>query len=303
MRYSIFCFFKVSSLFFMVSAVFLWTAVATGCSYVEDDGDGGGAHVTFLDVGQGLSVLLESGARYALFDTGPDSAGFVDTLLAHGIDTLEWVVVSHNHRDHAGGFMEFCGTGKAAVPRVHVRRLFVGPDTSGGFIRDSVLRLAGRLGIPVDTLLREASLELGAEGVVHRMDVLWPPAYLEVGENGASVVLRADFGASSMLLTGDLDSAGERRLLELSPMLNAELMQVGHHGSSGSSSLGFISKVAPRYAVISVGKGNSYGHPANSVVRKLEYVLGDSSRIFRTDRDGSIKFEYVEGVGLISEVQ
>lgn len=280
--------------------------------------------VVFLDVGQGLAVLLEWAGKFALYDTGPDSVGVVDSLLARGVDTLEWVVLSHNHRDHAGGFMEIGGRtgvdgavshiGTALIgtaPRVQVRRLYVGPDTASGFVRDSVLRLARRYGIPVDTLVRGMALAIDEAGTAlfnktvsldktaPRFQVLWPPEYVRVGENGASVVLRAEYGAGSMLLPGDLDSVGERRLLELSPTLEADLMQVGHHGSAGSSSLQFVAQVAPRYAVVSVGEANDYGHPTQSTVRKFEYVLGDSARFFRTDLDGSVEFELHKNLGII----
>ena len=347
MRYSVFSIKK-----WVLAAVFALTA----CTCVIDEGEEEALplRVEFLDVGQGLAVLLEYGGRFALYDTGPDSVGVVDSLIARGVDTLEWVVVSHNHRDHAGGFMEFAagrggvsgeaGAGFARVgtaprvvdssqvgsaARVHVRRLFVGPDTAGGFVRDSVLRVARRLGVPVDTLVRGDALGFAADcgqssgagkgspecvagagqfsgvgqssgvGDAPRFDVLWPPDYVREGGNPASVVLRVEFGASAALLTGDLDSAGERRLLELSPTLSAGLLQVPHHGSAGSSSLRFVAQVAPDYAVASVGAGNSYGHPAMSVVRKYAYVLGDTARFFRTDRDGSVTFELWPDLGVV----
>ena len=103
------------------------------------------------------------------------------------------------------------------------------------------------------------------------------------------------------MLTADLDSAGERRLLEYSPSLRADVLQVPHHGSAGSNSIGFLSQVAPRYAVVSVGAKNAYGHPAASVMRKLFYVVGDSSAVYRTDRDGSVTFELLEGVGIVPD--
>ena len=255
--------------------------------------------VTALDVGQGLAVLLECGGRYALYDSGPDSAGVADTLRARGIDSLEWVLVSHYHRDHGGGFFEFDS-------KVRVRNLFVGPDTSGGFVRDSVLAIAHRASIPVDPLMRGESFgeslcgDMPESAVAPRFDVLWPPAYVREGGNPASVVVRVEYGAGSALLTGDLDSAGERRLMELSPTLSTDLLQVGHHGSAGSSTLRFVAQVAPEYAVVSVGAKNRYGHPSASVVRKFEYVLGDTARFFRTDRDGSVRFELWPGLGVVA---
>ena len=341
----------------MLAFVAIFALVAS-CGFVIEEGapEPSPLRVTFLDVGQGLAVLLDCGGRYAMYDMGPDSVGMIDSLVARGVDTLEWVVVSHNHRDHAGGFMELAGAargdgcgsvaGVGDAPRVYVRRLYVGPDTSGGFIRDSVLRVARGFGIPVDTLVRGMSLGLAACGAVAgigdagglpsgdggslgqpsgdadaigqfsgdgegsrglssnigdapRFDVLWPPDYVREGGNPASVVVRVEFGAASLLLTGDLDSAGERRLLELSPTLSAGLLQVPHHGSAGSSSLRFISRVAPDYAVVSVGAGNAYGHPREEVVRKYAYVLGDTARFFRTDLQGSVGFEMWPDIGVV----
>ena len=305
--------------FFLYAKVLAFAAIfalGASCTCVFGDvpEDPEPLRVTFIDVGQGLAVLLDYGGRYAMYDMGPDSAGVMDTLAARGVDTLEWVVLSHNHRDHAGGFMEIVGDGLLRAgdapleagsfrvgdaPRVYVRRLYVGPDTSGGFIRDSVLTLARGFGIPVDTLVRgDACGQFSGSGDAPRFDVLWPPDYVREGGNPASVVVRVEFGAASMLLTGDLDTAGERRLLELSPTLSADLLQVPHHGSAGSSSLRFIAQVAPGYAVASVGAGNSYGHPREDVVRKYGYVLGDTARFFRTDLQGSVVFELYSGLGV-----
>lgn len=275
-------------------------AVMSGCMYVSGSAEGESTmHVAAIDVGQGLAVLLEYDERYAMYDFGPDSVGVVDSLLARGVDTLEWVVLSHNHRDHIGGFLELAGRG------VFVRRLYVGPDTAGAFFRDSVLRVARALGTPVDTLLRGGNVSFGggvngsADGECPRFEVLWPASYLRVGENRASVVLLGKFGASKLLLTGDLDSVGERQLLEMNPTLSAELLQVAHHGSAGSNTLSFLSQVSPKYAFVSVGQGNRYGHPAPSVVRKLNLVLGDSTKLYRTDLQGSVRFELSPNMGVL----
>ena len=285
-------------------------AVFSACMYAEGGDEAGGLRVSFLDVGQGLAVLLEEDGRYALYDTGPDSAGLVDTLAARGVRSLEWVLVSHAHRDHGGGFMEFARAVESGALRVG--RLYVGPDTYAGIVRDSVLRLAARLKVPVDTVARGSVLGMrgqggapagggsGAAAPGARLDVLWPPKGEGLAENAASVVVLLEYGGYGMLLTADLDSAGERRLLEYSPSLRADLLQVAHHGSAGSSTIGFLSKVAPRYAVVSVGEKNAYGHPAAPVMRKLAYVVGDSSAVYRTDRDWSVTFDLVEGAGVIS---
>ena len=278
--------------------------VPVGCTWVSEAGEEERPlRVTVLDVGQGLAVLLEYDGRFSLYDAGPDSAGVADSLRARGVQELEWVVLSHNHRDHVGGFVE--------LKDIRVKHLFVGPDTAGGVWRDSVLYIAHKRGIPVDTLLRGRTLQFESSGgssgdgfpgfgEVPDIRVLWPTDYDVVSGNHGSVVLQVEWGKASALLTGDLDSLGERGLLELSPTLTADLLQVGHHGSAGSSGLQFLAQVSPEYAVASVGVTNPYGHPSEQVVQKLKYVLGDSLRFFRTDKDGSACFELWPGMGVIS---
>ena len=283
----------------------LWSALfgllLSACTY--DSGWSGGpepVRVTFLDVGQGLAVLLENEGRFALYDTGPDSAGLVDTLVSRGVKSLDWVLVSHFHRDHGGGFMEMGAALKSG--KLQVGRLLVGRDTAVGFVSDSIFKVARRYKIPVDTLERGDTLFF-ADGL--RLECLWPVSYGRYGENRASVVLMGSMAGpqvereSAVLFTGDLDTVGENRLMELSRDLSADLLQVGHHGSAGSSGLQFLAQVAPKYAAIGVGKNNRYGHPKEDVVNKLRIVTGDSSAVYRTDLHGSFSFEMWPGVGLV----
>lgn len=289
-----------------------------GCTYVSGTGElESAAKVSFLDVGQGLAVLLEYEGNYALYDAGPDSVGVMDSLRARGVDTLQWVVASHYHRDHVGGLFEL-GSGlkndKKSSPVV--KRLYVGLDTTSGFIRDSLFRVAKRFGIPVDTVFRGNEVRLHGKddaGSGLRLKALWPPEFTPLGGNESSVVMecrletlgyREESGGMSpsegtFLLTGDLDSASERRLLELSPSLEADLLQIPHHGSAGSSSLRFLSQISPKFAVISVGRSNGYGHPTSEVLRKLGAVIGDSAAIFRTDLEGTLTFHIISGMGVV----
>ena len=282
----------------------LWSAVfaalLSGCTY--DSGWGGEpvpVRITFLDVGQGLAVLLEHDGRFALYDSGPDSAGLADTLASRGVKSLDWVLVSHFHRDHGGGFMEMGPALKSG--QLEVGRLLVGLDTAVGFVSDSIFKVARRYKIPVDTLERGDTVFF-AEGL--RLECLWPVSYGRFGENRASVVLQGSMVGpqagreSAFLFTGDLDSVGENRLMELSHDLSADLLQVGHHGSAGSSTLQFLARVSPKYAGIGVGKNNRYGHPKDEVVNKLRLITGDSAAIYRTDLHGSFTFEMWPGVGL-----
>ena len=279
----------------------LFSVLLSGCTY--DSGWGGEPEpikISFLDVGQGLAVLLERDGHFALYDTGPDSAGLVDSLAGRGVKSLDWVLVSHFHRDHGGGFMEMDAALKSG--KLQVGRLLVGLDTAVGFVSDSVFKVARRNKIPVDTLVRGDTVFF-AENC--KLECLWPVSYGRFGENRASVVLMGSMVGpqaereSSFLLTGDLDSVGENLLMELSRDLSTDLLQVGHHGSAGSSGLQFLAQVSPRYAAIGVGKNNRYGHPKEEVLNKLRIITGDSSAVYRTDLHGSFSFEMWPGVGLI----
>ena len=279
----------------------LFSVLLSGCTY--DSGWGGEPEpikISFLDVGQGLAVLLEHDGHFALYDTGPDSAGLVDSLAGRGVKSLDWVLVSHFHRDHGGGFMEMDAALKSG--KLQVGRLLVGLDTAVGFVSDSVFKVARRNKIPVDTLVRGDTVFFAEN---FKLECLWPVSYGRFGENRASVVLMGSMVGpqagreSSFLLTGDLDSVGENRLMELSRDLSVDLLQVGHHGSAGSSGLQFLARVSPRYAAIGVGKNNRYGHPKEDVLNKLRIITGDSSAVYRTDLHGSFSFEMWPGVGLI----
>lgn len=269
---------------------FALSACLCGCQELASETEDSLSHsaeIHFLDVGQGLSILLEKGGKFALYDAGPDSAGFWDTLGSRQIPHLDWVLISHFHRDHAGGLLEWNG-------KIGIDTLFYGTDAEGGPLRDSVFFLAKKFGTAVVKADRGYLLPCSP----WVCQILWQPEFSHLNGNNASAALRISDGFYSALFEGDLETQGEAGLLEISDDLQADLLQVGHHGSKTSSSLPFLERVAPKYAVISVGKENPYGHPAKETLRKLEIVLGDSSKVFRTDLQGPILFEWIFGKGL-----
>ena len=245
------------------------------------------ARIEFLDVGQGLSILMQADGEATLYDAGNDSANFWDTLRSRNVTHLDWALISHWHRDHAGGFLEWDA-------KVSIDTLFYSNDPGGTWLRDSVFNLAKRFGTP--TVQVERGRELPCAEWTCK--ILWPTHYVPLEGNNASAVLQISDGKFRMLLTGDLEALGESELLEISNDIQAELLQVGHHGSATSSSLRFLEQVSPSVAVISVGKKNRYGHPSESTLNKLYFVTGDSTHVFRTDLLGSIPFEWNWGKGL-----
>ncbi len=242
-------------------------------------------HIHVLSIGQGLSVLLEQNGKFALFDSGPDGAGLEDTLRNRGIDTLEWITFSHSHLDHTGGFFDL--EHSIREKKLHIRQIFYSAGETGTLYGDSILRQAKNLNIRTGKLRQFDTLVWAAP---YQFKILFPPPYENTKENAASLVLHISNGKFSALLTADLEAPGEETLLSVFPSLKTNLLQVGHHGSKTSSSFAFLSKIQPDEAVISAGKRNPHGHPAPEVLQKLFLILGDSSKISRTDTEGTVSF-------------
>lgn len=240
----------------------------------------GWAMVT-CDVGQGDAEVLATSepGRAIVVDTGPEP-GPVDECLARlDVDRVPLVLLSHLHADHISGLDSvFDGRSVGAVA--------VGPGRLPGWAWQQVARIAARHGVPL------LQLELG-----RRLD--WPGLSLEVigpryvsaqkdddadgtNINNASIVLRAETRAGSILLPGDVELLAQADLLDSGADLHADVLKVPHHGSRYSSPR-FLAAVAPRVALISVGAGNSYGHPSKSTVDAL---VGDGALVTRTDTDG-----------------
>lgn len=215
----------------------------------------GAAWVTLLDVGHGLAVLVRTANRVLVYDTGPaysarfdaGSAVIVPALRRLGRDRLDALVVSHGDGDHAGGLASL----RAAVG---VGRLIVGPGVAAATGAEAC----------------RAGLRWSWDGV--EFAFLHPAADGAVGNDG-SCVLRVAAAGASLLLTGDIEAEGERRLLARGPQaLRADVLQVPHHGSRTSSTPPFVAAVAPRLALISSRRDNAYGLPVAAIVERYVEV-------------------------------
>lgn len=236
----------------------------------------GGLSVTVLDVGQGQSILLTAQGSTALVDcggSGGDDPGDIaaDYVQAMGRSTLDLLVLTHYHSDHACGvpeLMERLDVVALAVPDVE-------PDSA---LRAEILALAEEKGTEVIFIEEDATVELGGASLT-----LYAPLGTGGGnEEGLSVLAtQGDFDA---LITGDMNAAVERRLVKYGNLPDIELLVAGHHGSASSTSKELLEAVTPEYAVISVGY-NSYGHPAPETLDRLEQA---GCTVWRTDLQGTI---------------
>jgi len=240
----------------------------------------GTAEIQFLDVGQGDSVFIRTEAGAALIDTGEaDARQFVYYSIQPYGGRLEYLIVTHPHSDHMGGasyILEKLDVGTVILPRADAW-----DETYA-----ALLEAVNRSGVSVRFADPGLEFSLGDA----RFTVLAPlDQYGE--ENDRSAVIRMDFGKVSALFTGDAEQLSEADQLREygSPdggLLNTDILKVGHHGSSSSSSYPYLWAVTPEYAVISCGKNNAYGHPAADVVKRLETI---GAKILRTDRLGTIR--------------
>ncbi len=244
--------------------------------------------VIVLDVGQGDSILiLTPGGKVALVDAGEPGDGKVilAALKKYGVDHIDLLVATHAHADHIGAADEVI----RGVPVANV--LYSGvPNTTKNY--EDFLKAVDEKKIPLLRAEPGQSFELGGGA---RMLVLAPiePFFrkedLRSGgnePNANSVVTRLDYGEFSILLTGDAEEQTEReRLIKNGANIRATVLKVGHHGSKYATSEDFLKRGEFRYAIISAGLDNRYGHPSQEVLDRLKAA---GIKIYRTDFQGEV---------------
>lgn len=231
--------------------------------------------VHFIDVGQALSVLVECDGQFMLYDGGnvDDGSLVVSYLQQQGVEELQYVFCSHAHEDHVGGL----AAALAYFPAHHVYAPVTEADTK--CFRDFV-KYTRQQGLSVEVPAAGTVWQLGGATVTQ----LGPVAQYS-DTNDTSIVLRIDYGSTSFLLTGDMEADAERDLVNTGANLKADVLQVGHHGSSTSTSYIFLNSVLPEMGVISCGVNNKYGHPHEETLSILRDAGVD---VYRTDLLGTI---------------
>ncbi|NLA38118.1 MAG: MBL fold metallo-hydrolase [Methanomicrobiales archaeon] len=233
--------------------------------------------IHFIDVGQGDSILVEFRDKTMLIDAGERHMGerVIAYLQEKGIESLDVVVATHAHSDHIGGL----GDVISAFPVGHF--IDAGqPHPTATYER--LLTLVEDLGIPYTAARRGQTVALDPD-----LEILVEnPGSKPLGDiNEDSVVLKVTYGEISCLLMGDAGKPAEESMMKAGLDLDADVLKVGHHASRHASSAGFLSAVSPTVSVITVGEGNDYGHPHAEALERLQAA---GSRIYRTDRDGTV---------------
>lgn len=248
--------------------------------------------VKITDVGQADSILIYSGGYSAVIDVGTkDSAeNILEDLNSAHISRIDALIVTHLHTDHAGALPEL-------ARRKTIDNLII-PELDYAAEATSLVKTAKQTvtakGGNAYTALQGMNFKIGEFTVT----VL---AYYDdmLADNNKSVIVMAELDGIKFLFTGDAEAKTEKALIEDGLNIDCDVLKVGHHGSSTSSSKEFLDKSTPDYAAISVGKNNMYSHPSESVIDALEER---GTRILRTDTDGDITF-YVENGKIRTETE
>ena len=256
--------------------------------------------VHFIDVGQGdAALVITPHGRAFMIDTGGirkksyDIGGRVDVpyLLHYGVRQLDFIMLTHAHDDHAGGVGGILG-------KLPVGTVMIGHEGMEEYLKAFGNKPAVRK--EKYAIMQEGS-EITLDGV--KIKVIYAPDknMLNGGTgNEFSNLIKVSYGNHSFLFTGDLTAEHEKTLAEENSELKSPVLKVAHHGSNTSSSEAFLRKVSPRWSVISVGYGNTFGHPNAEVLDRLRNCT--DSKILRTDENGAIVF-FTDGEKLRVDTQ
>lgn len=234
--------------------------------------------VHFIDTGQSdCTLICMPNGRVSLIDAGDRQAASAITsyLDSIGIERIDWLILTHPHEDHIGSALE-------VIERYSVSEVYMPDVVANTKIFESTV-----------AAIKEAnSKAVKAEGGMSifrdddiSFEILSPNGTGYDDLNNYSVVTRLKYGDTSFLFTGDAEAISEDEMLSAGRNLDSDLLKVGHHGSRTSSTVQFLNRVSPEFAVILCGEGNDYGHPHREALNRLSEC---GAKIYRTDVSGTI---------------
>ena len=231
--------------------------------------------VHYIDVGQGDAILVQVNDKNLLIDSGPKSEKkkLNEYLNSLYIPQLDYVIATHPHEDHIGNMSYIINNYKVIN--------FYSPKIQNNTTAfENMAESLSRKNIKIRILkANNKSIDLGENTLV---EIFSPNLDIYDNLNNYSPIIKISYGNNSFLFTGDAEENLEEEVISKSFNLKSDVLKIGHHGSSTSTSRNFLEKVNPIITVISVGKDNSYGHPTKETLEKIK-----GTSIYRTDINGS----------------
>ena len=240
---------------------------------VINTSDADNLKVHFIDVGQADSILIEQNNEYMLIDAGNNEDGqlLVNYFNNLGITSFKYVFGTHAHEDHIGGLDDI-------IENFTIENFYMPEVITTTKTFEDVLDALEAKQVAFQTPKINDELTL-KDSKIKVLSILNDDEDL----NDTSIVLRLKYGTTSFLFTGDASSTIEKNILNKE--IQSDVLKLGHHGSRYSTSKEFLKKVSPTYAIISVGKNNSYNHPHSEAFKRLNE---QNVKIYRTDEQGTI---------------
>jgi competence protein ComEC len=230
--------------------------------------------IHYIDVGQGDSELIQIDGKNILIDAGTSDKKAFEYLKSVGVTTLDYVIATHPHKDHIGSMdnvIDDCSVGTFYAPQVST--------TTKAYenMRDSLLSKNIKFTVP----------KVGDQITIGNAVITFLSPNSDTYEdlNNYSIVIKLKYGNNSFVFMGDAQALSENEMLTRQLDVQADVLKVGQHGSDTSTMQEFLNKVNPKYAVISCGKDDSYQHPNQTTIEKLN---AKNIEVFRTDLEGTV---------------
>lgn len=242
----------------------------------EPTKEAGEMKVHFLDVGQGLSILVQSDGHTMIYDGGDKSTSsfVVSYLQKQNVTTIDYLISSHYDSDHMAGLI-------GCLNAFDVKNIISSDYEHDSKLYQSFIRTVADKGLTMQHPAVGTEFSFGSGS----FQILAPATIDPDDSNKNSVAIKLTNGENSFIFTGDAESISEKAMCESGIDLSCDVLVPGHHGSATATSWEFLQATVPEYAVISCGKDNQYGHPDKDVMDKLESM---GVQVYRTDKQGTI---------------
>jgi competence protein ComEC len=238
--------------------------------------------VYYFDVGQGDSILIQVNNKNLLIDGGPKDAEsrLIKDLKDFGVKKLDYVITTHPHEDHIGGMGQ-------VIKNFDIGKFYAPKVTSNTKTFEYMVNQLNNKNLKINIIKPDIGSDIDL-GKNTKVEIFSPNSSSYDNLNNYSPIIKISYKETSFLFTGDAEKLSEKEVLEKGYAIQSDVLKIGHHGSSSSTSKEFLNKVNPKMAVISVGKNNDYGHPHKETISSLK---NKGIKYFRTDEEGTITLE------------